>query len=179
MFSTSLFRLSLPILAGAVALTTLVGCDANVRFGVGRSYDRTWHGDPYCRNNWDYGCDYGRRDGGRIRIIFGRRHPGWRGGWNIVADANRATSWEQEFNLSERAVKGLKSAFDSALDGDSSKLLALGLDKKDVKNLQKFKMPSDESIKNAAHKLGVKSVDLRDFVEVFTIRMKTDLASNQ
>lgn len=177
-------KLSLSLVAGAVALVTFVGCDANVRVGVGRGYDRTWYGDPYCRNNWDYGCRYGERDSGRIGIIFERRHPGWGRGWHNVetvaaSEATRPTSWEKEFNLNERAVRKIKSAFETAINGDSGKLAALGMDSNDIAKLQNFSMPSNGSISKAAHKLNVKSQDLRDFVEVFTIRMKTGLASNE
>jgi hypothetical protein len=177
-------KLALPLTLGAIALTTFAGCDASVRYRVGRGYDRTWYGDPYCRNSWDYGCNYGYNDGVRIRFIFGNRHPNYRGGWGrgwgLTADAtaSRPTSWQEEFNLSSRATKRLKAAFGAALDGNTAPLANLGLGQGDITALQQFRMPSNGSIANAAAHLGVKRADLRDFIEVFTIRMKSGLASN-
>jgi hypothetical protein len=175
-----LSRFGLPILAGAVALTSLVGCDTSVRVGYGRAYDHVWYGDPYCRNSWDYGCNYGYNDGARIGIVFGRRHPGWhwRRGWGVVAsEASRPTTWENEFNLSPRTVKFLKSAFNNALDGKTQQLHAIGISYDDINGLAQFRMPSEQSIAAAAHELHLKRADLRDFVQVFMIRMKAAVAS--
>lgn len=172
-------RAALPLVAAVVALTTLVACDSSVRVSYGRAYDRVWYGDPYCRNSWDYGCDYGYNDGGAIGIVFGRRHPGWRWGHGLMAsEASRPTTWEKEFNLSNRSVSYLKSAFNKALDGDTRKLEAIGMSSHDINGLQNFRMPSEQSLANAAHALRVKRNDLRDFTQVFMIRLKTAVAKN-
>ena len=177
----SIKKLALPFVAGAIALTTLSACDTSVSFRAGRTHDRIWYGDPYCRNSWDYGCRYDYNDGARIGIIFRGRHGGGWGGWGVMADADasRPSSWAKEFNLSSKAVRTLTGAFKDAIDGRTEKLAALGMTEHDVARLQSFSMPSSSSIAKAAARLHVKKSDLRDFVEVFTIRMKTSLAANE
>ncbi|MGZ3696197.1 MAG: hypothetical protein ACXWQO_19410 [Bdellovibrionota bacterium] len=174
-------RIALPVLTGVIALTTLVACDTSVRIGFGRAYDRVWYGDPYCRNSWDYGCGYNSYDGARIGIVFGHRHPGWRWGgrgWGLVAtDASRPTSWEKEFHLSSRSVTFLKNAFNDALEGKTQQLNKIGISNDDINGLQQFRMPSSESLAKAALALRVSQRDMRDFVEVFMIRMKTAVAT--
>lgn len=172
----ALRRSALPLMAGVLAVTTFVGCNANVRIGVGRSYDRVWHGDPYCRYSWDRSCRYGYDDGYRVGIIWRNRHHN-RGHW-LVAEQNKKVSWAQEFNLNSRAVKTLRTSFKSALNGNYEALRDLGLGRSDIYAMTRFQMPSDASINTAARELRVNTSDLRDFLEVFMIRMKTALAKN-
>lgn len=185
----NIFRRAIaPISLGLLALTVLAGCQVGFSAGRTRYYsDRVWYGDPYCRYSWDYGCGYSNGDSFRVRFIYGnrhsRRHRGHRGWHNVSASttmaAGRPTSWKQEFRLSDRAISKIKGAFDAALAGDTSKLTSLGVAQSDLSRLGNFQMPSKTSLARAARSLGMSQADLRDFVELYLIRLKTALASNQ
>jgi hypothetical protein len=74
-------------------------------------------------------------------------------------------------------VKKLQTAFRSGLQGNIQPLLALGVSRQDIGRLQGFRLPSDASIQKSARALGLNPVDLRDFLEVFMIRVKTAVAT--
>lgn len=172
----------IPFTLGIAAVTLFTGC--NVRFSAGHTryyHDRVWYGDPYCRYSWDYGCSYGD-SGYRVRFMFGRRHHGhWRRHHNVEAmtlasaAAERPTTWQKEFNMSDRAVSTLNAAFESALKGKTDSLRALGLENIDMARLADFKMPSNVAIARAAKALGMKANDTRDFIELYLVRLEAAL----
>ena len=182
----NLRRVMMPVGLSLLAVTAFMGCRAEIAVR-GRNYsDRVWHSDPYCRNDfgYGYGCRYGRNDGYRIDIIQRRR---WGGGWRHIEAANsvaavekaKPTSWESEFNLKPRTVTFLKNSFRSALDGKTEQLHAIGISHEDIQRMANFEMPSNQSINTSARTLNVKGQDLKDFLEVFMIRMKAAFEANE
>lgn len=179
-------KLKLPALLGLLAVTLFMGCRAEIDVRRGRHYGGgIWGGDPYCRYSWDYGCNYYGNDGWRVRVIQDRR---WGGRWGNVmdvnsavaqADAKKPTTWAKEFNLPNSAVNFIKNSFENSLNGDTQQLQAIGVSFADINGMQDYKMPSAQSIANAAQTLRVKQGDLSDFIEVFLIRMKTAMASDR
>mgnify|MGYP001143716702 CR=1 FL=1 len=173
----------MPVGLSLLAVTVFMGCRAEIAVR-GRSYsDRVWNSDPYCTNygyGSSYGCRYGYNDGVRIDFIQRRR---WGGGWrNIEAStltAAKPTTWEAEFKLKPRAVAFMKNSFNNALEGKTEQLQAIGISHADIQRLAAFEMPSNESINTAARSLNVKSQDMKDFLEVFTIRMKAAFEANE
>lgn len=184
MINKTLRRMMMPVGLSLLAITAFMGCRAEIAVR-GRNYsDRVWGSDPYCRYDSGYGCRYDRNDGYRIDIIQRRR---WGGGWrnieasNTVAAVEKAkpTSWESEFNLKPRTVSFLKNSFRSALDGKTEQLHAIGISHEDIQKMAAFEMPSNQSINTSARTLNVKSQDLKDFLEVFMIRMKAAFQANE
>jgi hypothetical protein len=179
----NLRKVVMPLGLSLLAVTVFMGCRADIAVR-GRSYsDRVWSSDPYCSDynyGYSYGCRYGRNDGLRIDYIQRRR---WGGGWrNIEAStlaAAKPTTWEAEFKLKPRAVAFLKNSFNNALEGKTEQLQAIGISPTDIQKLAAFEMPSRESINTAARTLNVKSQDMKDFLEVFTIRMKAAFEANE
>jgi hypothetical protein len=171
-------RFLVPVGLSAMALMVFSGCEAQVDVRRGHYYSgRVWHSDPYCRNGYSWGCRYNYNDRGRIRIIYGRRWGRW---MEPVANVNaKTTTWKSEFGLSTRAVNTIQAAFDGALDRKPEAFYALGFTRSDARNMAKFRLPASASIARAADKLGMKTQDLSDFLEVFTIRMKSAFAANE
>jgi hypothetical protein len=172
-------RILAPVGVSALALMIFSGCVAEVEVRRGRYYgDRVWHSDPYCRYGNSWGCRYNYNDGSRIRIIHGRRWGRWMEPVANVEAAKR-TTWKSEFGLSTRAVNAIRTAWDQTLDRKPEAFYALGFTRSDARALTKFRMPNPDSVARAAHNLGVKTQDLSDFLEVFTIRMKSAFAANE
>ncbi len=172
-----------PLSLGLVAVAVLTGCNVRYSAGYSRYYgDRVWHGDPFCRYSWDYGCGY--RSSYRVGYIYerrhGHRHHGRRGhhaveAMTLSAAAERPTTWQKEFNMSDRAVQHVQTAFDRALKGDTSYLLSLGVQRVDLKLLGDFQMPGNESLQRVAGSLGMKQNDLRDFLDLYMSRLAAAL----
>lgn len=174
-------RLLMPVGLGVLAVSAFMGCRAEVAVR-GRTYsDRVWYSDPYCRYDYGYGCRYDRNDGFRISLIQRRRlgHD-WR---NVEAltslDRQKPTTWQAEFNLKPKTITFLKNSFRNALNGETQQLQAIGISHDDIRRMASFQLPSDGSINTAARTLGTKNQDLKDFLEVFMIRMKAAFNANE
>lgn len=173
-------RVAMPLGLVALVFTTLSGCVAEVEIRRGRYYnDRVWRSDPWCRHGHSYGCRWDYNDHGRMRDIHRRR---WGRDWDMVPVANVAakkTTWKSEFGLTDRSVKIMNTAFENGLNGNTDTLKSLGFTPNEIRRMASFKMPSGQSIYTASERLGVDFRNLKDFLEVYMIRMKAAYEANE
>jgi hypothetical protein len=169
-----------------VAASIFMGCVAEVEVRRGNYYaDRIWHSDPYCSyGGYSYGCRYYGDDAFRIRLVERRRwNRGWNRGWRFEQPEQSAVAaaktWESEFGLSPRSATFLRTSFRNALKGNTQQLYAMGISYADIRKMSRFELPSATSIRDAAETLGTKPQDLKDFLEVFMIRMKAAYSANE
>lgn len=155
------------------------------RWDDGRGWNR--RGDGFRRGGDGFGR--GRHGGGFGR--GGRGGPGHgghgRGGRHLIEaqattlapELQSRVTWQEEFNLSNKAVNYMRTSFAQALDGNKAPLEAIGLSNGDIRSMTQFRLPADGSIAAAAAKLGVEFQDLKDFTEVFLLRMKEAFSNNE
>lgn len=182
-------------------LAAFTSCKSSIELSNGAYYyGNIWRDGPYCYNPWDIGCNYGYYDGSRIGIIFDRRHHhghhdghhnGHHGGHNhghhhghsyhfldtqTLADrTDGLESWKNEFNLSQNSAEKIQAAFENAIRGSTRESSEIGLNQSDLNALMKFNLPPEKSIFRVAQALDQDQQDIKDFLEVFLIRMKTAL----
>ena len=196
----------LPAMA-TLAFTLFAGCDEVEVRRVDNYSSGIWYSDPYCGYGRGYGCGYYGTDRYRVRMVRdrrwndgrgrrwhdgrGNRGRGGRGGGGrrgemptiasltTTQTTTQATAWQEEFGMSSRAQTLIQSAFRNSIRGQTQQLRGMGLAPDDVKMMMRFELPSSQAIQEAAAVLEMDQQDLRDFLEVFLVRMKTAYQANE